>query len=79
MKIFKAFKYYKLYNSLKNYKRQSSPLKIKKMIDKPKEKCIELIKNDCNMSSRKIFVILIDKNLAYVSKTTIVNALIGYT
>ena len=80
-KIFNVFEYYKLYNSFKNDKRLSSPLRIEKMSDKAKEKCIELIENDSNMSSRKISVILRDKNLANVSKTTIVNALnkLGYT
>ena len=62
-------------------KRISSPLRIEKMSDKAKEKCIELIENDNNMSSRKISVILRDKNFTNVSKTTIVNALykLGYT
>ena len=80
-KIFNVFEYYKLYNSFKNNKNLSSPLRIKKMSDKVKEKCIELIENDRNMSSRKISIILRDKNLANVSKTTIVNALnkLGYT
>ena len=45
------------------------------MSDKAKEKCIELIENDSNISLRKISVILRDKNLANVSKTSIVNAL----
>ena len=45
------------------------------MSNKAKEKSIELIGNDSNMSSRKVSVILRDKNLANVSKTTIVNAL----
>ena len=51
------------------------------MSDKAKVKCIELIENDSKMSSRKIFVIPRDKNLANVFKTTIVNALnkLGYT
>ena len=70
-----------MYSTFKNDKRLSSPLKIEKMSDKAKEECIELIENDSNMSSRKISVILRDKDLANVSKTTIVNALnkLGYT
>ena len=46
-----------------------------------KEKCIELIEEDNNLSSRKIANILSNKNLADVSKTTIINFLIkhGYT
>ena len=48
---------------------------------KQQQKYIELIKNDSKMSSRKISVILRDKNLANLSKTTIVNELnkLGYT
>ena len=77
----RRIRYYKLYNSFNNDKRLSSPLKIAKMSDRAKEKCIEIIENDSNMSSIKFSFILRDKNLANVSKTTIVNALnkLGYT
>ena len=70
-----------MYNSFKKDKRLSSPLRIEKMSDNAKVKCIELIENDTKMSSRKIFVILRDKNLANVFKTPIVNSLnkLGYT
>ena len=50
------------------------------MSDKAKEKFIELNENDSNMSSRKISIILRNKNLDNVSKTTIANTLnkLGY-
>ena len=55
-----------MYNSFKNYKRLSSPLRIEKMSDKAKEKCFELIEKDNYMSSRKISAILRDRNVANV-------------
>ena len=51
------------------------------MLSLTKEKSIELIEEDNNLSSRKIANILRNKNLADVSKTTIANFLKmhGYT
>ena len=79
-KIYDTYDYYKLFYSFKSDRRHSSPSRGEKLSEKTSLKCIELLEENNNISSRKISNILREENLADVSKTTIVNALkkLGY-
>ena len=79
-KIYDTYDYYKLYYLFKSDRRHSSPSRGEKLSEKASLKCIELLEENNNISSRKISNILREENLAGVSKTTIANALkkLGY-
>ena len=78
--MYDTYDYYKLYYSFKSDRRHSSPSRGEKLSEKASLKCIELLEENNNISSRKAKNILREENLADVSKTTIVNALkkLGY-
>ena len=67
-KKFNVFEYFKLYNTFKNDKRQTSPLRTEKTSIKRKKNTFDLLKTTATRR-KKISVILRDKNFANVFKT----------
>ena len=61
-KIYDTYDYYKLYYSFKSDRRHSSPSRGEKLSEKASLKCIELLEENNNISSRKISNILREEN-----------------
>ena len=67
-KIYDSYDFSKLYYSFKSDRTHSSPSRGKKLSEKARLKCIELIEENNNIYPRKISNILREENLADIKK-----------